>query len=63
VRTRAYGDNYLIDLKAAISVDGEATGAIRWTEVGATKTMFGRTEQRFGFTRPGPRGNLLADKE
>ena len=35
----AYADNYLIDLKAAIIVDVEATRAIRQAEVGAARTM------------------------
>ena len=44
----AYGANYLIDAKAAIIVDVEATPA-RWTaEVAATKPMLERTEARFG---------------
>ncbi|MBV9481741.1 MAG: transposase [Acidobacteria bacterium] len=44
----AYGDNYLIDTKAAIIVDVEASPA-RWTaEVAATRTMIGRTKDRFG---------------
>jgi transposase len=44
----AYADNYLIDLKAAIIVDVEATRAIRQAEIGAAKTMIDRTEARFG---------------
>jgi transposase len=44
----AYSDNYLIDLKASIIVDVEPTRAIRQAEVGATKTMIERTEERFG---------------
>lgn len=44
----AYSDNYLIDLKAAIIMDVEPTRAIRQAEVGATKTMIDRTEERFG---------------
>ena len=35
----AYADNYLIDLKAAIIVDVEATRAIRQAEVGAARIM------------------------
>src|SRR5262245_55623915 len=42
----AYADNYLIDLKAAVIVDVEATRAIR--QVGAAKTMIERTADRFG---------------
>lgn len=44
----AYSDNYLIDLKASIIMDVEPTRAIRQAEVGATKTMIERTEERFG---------------
>src|SRR3954468_20929210 len=44
----AYADNYLIDLKAAIIVDVEATRAIRQAEVGAARTMIERTEERLG---------------
>ena len=44
----AYSINYLIDLKASIIVDVEPTRAIRQAEVGATKTMIDRTEERFG---------------
>jgi hypothetical protein len=40
--------NYLIDLKAAIIVDVEATRAIRQAEVGAARTMIDRTEDRLG---------------
>jgi len=40
----AYADNYLIDLKAAIIIDVEATRAIRQAEVGAARTMIERTE-------------------
>ena len=44
----AYADNYLIDLKAAVIVDVEATRAIRQAEVGAAKIMIERTANRFG---------------
>jgi transposase len=44
----AYADNYLIDLKAAIIVDVEATRASRRAEVGAARTMIDRTEACFG---------------
>src|SRR5450432_1279957 len=44
----AYADNYLIDLKAAIIVDVEATRAIRQAEVGAARTMIERTEDVSG---------------
>jgi hypothetical protein len=46
----AYGTNYLIDTKAAIIVDVEASPA-RWTaEVAATRTMIERATKRFGLT-------------
>ena len=54
----AYADNYLIDLKAAIIVDVEATRVSRPAEVGAAKTMLDRTEACFGLK---PR-RLSADK-
>jgi transposase len=44
----AYADNYLVDVKFGVIVDVEATRAIRQAEVGAVKTMIGRTEERFG---------------
>ena len=44
----AYADNYLIDLKAAVIVDVEATRAIRQAEVAAARTMIERTVDRFG---------------
>src|SRR5512133_3103731 len=43
----AYADNYLVDVKAGVIVDVEATRAIRQAEVGAAKTMIERTEERF----------------
>ena len=46
----AYADNYLIDLKAAIIVDVEATRAIRQAEVGAARTMIERTEDCLGLS-------------
>ena len=39
----AYADNYLIDLKAAVIVDVEASRAVRQAEVGAARTMLERT--------------------
>ena len=48
----AYADNYLIDLKAVIIVDVEATRAIRQAEA---RTMIERTEDRLGLC-PGARG-------
>lgn len=44
----AYADNYLIDVKAGIILDVQASRAIRQAEVGAARTMIERTEQRFG---------------
>lgn len=44
----AYATNYLIDTENSIIMDVEATRAIRQAEVGASKTMLGRTEKRFG---------------
>ena len=44
----AYADNYLVDVKFGVIVDVEATRAIRQAEVGAVKTMIGRTEECFG---------------
>lgn len=44
----AYSTNYLIDTKSSVIVDVEATRAIRQAEVGASRTMIDRTEQRFG---------------
>src|SRR6187200_2781150 len=44
----AYADNYLVDLKAAVLVDVEASRAVRQAEVGAARTMLERTTERFG---------------
>lgn len=44
----AYADNYLIDLKAAVIVDVEASRAVRQAEVGAARSMLERTADRFG---------------
>jgi transposase len=44
----AYADNYLIDVKFGVIMDVEASRAIRQAEVGAARTMIGRTEARFG---------------
>lgn len=44
----AYADNYLIDVKAAVIVDVEASRAVRQAEVGAAKRMIERTAERFG---------------
>src|ERR1700681_2541991 len=43
----AYANNYLIDVKVGIIMDVEASRAIRQAEVGASKTMIERTQQRF----------------
>ena len=45
----AYADNYLIDLKAAVILDVEATRTIRQAEVGAARRMIERTEDCLGF--------------
>ena len=44
----AYADNYLIDVKHGVIMDVEASRAIRQAEVGASRTMIERTEERFG---------------
>jgi transposase len=44
----AYADNYLIDVKAGVIMDVEASRAIRQAEVGASRTMIERTEACFG---------------
>ena len=43
----AYSDNYLIDVNLGIILDAEASRSIRQAEVGASKTMIERTQQRF----------------
>ncbi len=43
----AYSTNYLIDVKAGVIVDVEATPAYRIDEVNATRTMIDRVEDRF----------------
>lgn len=43
----AYADNYLIDVKAGIIVDVEASRAVRQAEVGASQTMIERTQATF----------------
>ncbi|MDH6235002.1 IS5 family transposase [Mesorhizobium soli] len=44
----AYATNYLIDTDHGVILDVEATRAIRQAEVGASRTMIDRTEERFG---------------
>jgi len=44
----AYSTNYLMDLQAGIIMDVEATPANRSHEVGSTRTMIERVEQRLG---------------
>lgn len=53
----AYATNYLIDTDHGVILDVEATRAIRQAEVGASRTMIDRTENRFGL-KP---GYLVAD--
>jgi len=43
----AYSTNYLIDLKAGIIVDVEASAVNKTAEVDATKTMIERVEDTF----------------
>lgn len=43
----AYSTNYLIDLKAGIIVDVEASGVTSAAEVAATRTMIDRVEEKF----------------
>jgi transposase len=43
----AYSTNYLVDVRAGVIVDVEATSAHRIKEVGATRTMIDRVEERF----------------
>jgi len=43
----AYSTNYLVDVRAGVIVDVEATSSHRTREVAATRTMIERTEQRF----------------
>lgn len=49
--------HYLIDTDHGVILDVEATRAIRQAEVGASRTMIDRTENRFGL-KP---GYLVAD--
>jgi len=46
----AYSTNYLVDVRAGVIVDVEATSAHRTQEVNATRTMVDRVEERFGIT-------------
>ena len=48
----AYATNYLIDTENAVILDVEASRAIRQAEVGASRTMIDRTNERFGL-KPG----------
>jgi transposase len=43
----AYSTNYLVDVRAGVIVDVEATSSHRTREVTAARTMIERTEQRF----------------
>lgn len=43
----AYSTNYLVDVRAGVIVDVEATSAHRTQEVEATRTMINRVERRF----------------
>jgi len=44
----AYSTNYLVDVRADVIVDVEATSAHRTQEVNATRIMVNRVEERFG---------------
>ena len=44
----AYSTNYLVDVRAGVIVDVEATSAHRTQEVNATRTMVNRVDERFG---------------
>ena len=67
----AYSNNYLIDVKVGIIMDVEASRAIRQAEVGASKTMIERTQERFdikperlaGDTAYGSGNWLVKDKD
>jgi transposase len=48
----AYSTNYLVDVRAGVIVDVEATSAHRIQEVNATQVMIDRVEERFGI-KPG----------
>src|SRR5262245_10622981 len=48
----AYSTNYLVDVRAGVIVDVEASSAHRSQEVDATRTMIDRVERRFGI-KPG----------
>jgi hypothetical protein len=43
-----YATNYLIDVESAIILDIEATRAVRWAEVGASRTMLIGVKEMFG---------------
>jgi hypothetical protein len=43
----AYSTNYLVDVKAGVIVDVEATPSVRTAEVNATRVMIERTQERF----------------
>ena len=44
----AYATTYLIDTENAVILDVEATRAVSQAEVGASRTMLDRVEERFG---------------
>jgi hypothetical protein len=53
----AYADNDLIDFRAAVIVDVEASRAVRQAKVGAAHTMPERTAERFGLKPERPAGD------
>jgi hypothetical protein len=52
----AHSASYPIDVRAGVIVDVEATAACRTGEIGATKTMIGRVEERFDLKPARPIG-------
>src|SRR6266478_8537231 len=52
----AYSTNYLVDVRAGVIVDVEATSAHRTQEVNATRIMVNRVEERFDQARSVDRG-------
>ena len=55
----AYSTNYLIDLKAGVIVDVEASAVNKTAEVEATKTMIDRVEEKFWVFRT----NVTSDSD
>jgi hypothetical protein len=51
-RLFAYSTNYLVDVRAGVIVDVEATSAHRTKEVDATRTMIDRVDVALHSSRP-----------